>query len=506
MTATIPQRPAMAAVSVWRLSRTEVQVGTLVFLLSLVARFQTLLPGYSIDDFAPIVDDQPYPFAMLAAQGRALLYYLHLGLNALGASPTHSGPLSVVVLTLALVAVGVSACRLWGASGFPESLIVASLVALHPYQSEVFTFRTTGLYLAIPLGCSFAALITCTASRGRWILSLVLLVCSLSLYQIVLNYLIMSMIFSLAFHFSRMEAAGREFWPGFLSRLKLILAGTLIYYVSAYSISHLSGVALSDRAGFIGINALALRAKQVLDLYEMMFFRAEAMLPFATKVLLLITLGLPIGAYLVTALQNGTYASLRRVALSFALIFIVGLPLCIGMVLVLGAWWPVPRVLAQTGMFWAGSIAFVYRISRGPVQRAVLASVSLIIVSFIGISNHVFKDQLRVNMRDMATANRIVARVEALPEFTSTEYVVLSGGSYAYRSPITTMQGDMNISALFAAWSKLPVLNEVSGYAFQPASAGILVKANAFCETAPKWPAAGSVARIETGAVVCMEK
>jgi hypothetical protein len=109
-------------------------------------------------------------------------------------------------------------------------------------------------------------------------------------------------------------------------------------------------------------------------------------------------------------------------------------------------------------------------------------------------------------MRDLATANRMVGRIEALPDFAQIQYVVLSGGVYTFRSPLTTVQGDMNISALFAPWSKVPVINEISGYAFQPASADISAKADAFCATAPKWPAAGSVVKAGTAAVVCMEK
>ena len=61
----------------WWLSQTEARVGLSVLLLSLVARWQSLSPGYSIDDFAHVVDDKPYPFDKLAAQGRELTYFLH---------------------------------------------------------------------------------------------------------------------------------------------------------------------------------------------------------------------------------------------------------------------------------------------------------------------------------------------------------------------------------------------------------------------------------------------
>jgi hypothetical protein len=100
----------------------------------------------------------------------------------------------------------------------------------------------------------------------------------------------------------------------------------------------------------------------------------------------------------------------------------------------------------------------------------------------------------------------MVGRLEALPGFAQIQYVVLDGGNYAYQASITTMQGDMNVPALLAAWSKVPVINEVSGYAFQKVPADMFAKASVLCDTAPKWPAPGSVVKLEAVAVVCMAK
>ena len=506
MTVTTPSSSDVSEAGLFRLSQTEVRVGLSVLLLSLVARWQALSPGYSIDDFVQVLDDKPLSFGLLAAQGRALTYFLRLALGALGASPANSEPLSMMLLTLALVAAGLIVCRLWGIHGFAESLIVVSFIALHPYQSEMFTFKAAALYLAIPLGCSFAAILASTRSARCWIWSLVALVCSLCIYQAVLNYLAMALMFSVAFHLSRPAGSNPTFWPRLRSQLKLILGAVILYFVTAYAVSRISGVPLGTRTVFIGLNEIGSRINQAYELYKVLFFRPEPILPSGTKALLLLTLAFALGAYLVKALRRGAYSAVRRVALAFALILVAGLPLCVGVILVLGDWWPAPRVLAQTGMFWGGSLTLAYSLAQPLVRRIMLTSVVVIILSFIGISNHVFKDQLRVNMRDLATANRMVGRIEALPDFAQVQYVVLYGGSYRYCSPITTAQRDMNISALFAPWSKLPVINEVSGYAFQPVPGGIFVKANAFCETAPKWPATGSVVKLDTVAVVCREK
>jgi len=54
-----------------------------VLLLSVVARRQAPPRGYYIDDVGRILDDQPYVFGPLAAQGGVLV------LGALGASPAY---------------------------------------------------------------------------------------------------------------------------------------------------------------------------------------------------------------------------------------------------------------------------------------------------------------------------------------------------------------------------------------------------------------------------------
>jgi hypothetical protein len=245
---------------------------------------------------------------------------------------------------------------------------------------------------------------------------------------------------------------------------------------------------------------------QVCLLYRTMFLGSEPILPIGTKILLLLTAGFALGDYFVRAMRHGGYSALRRAAPAFACVLVAGIPPCVGMLLVLKEWWPVPRVLAQTGMFWGGSLALAYSLAQPLVRRILLAGIAVIIVSFAGIGDHVFEDQLRANMRDLATANRMVGRIEALPDFARVQYVVLDGGAWQYRSPLMTAQGDMNISALPVAWAKVPLINEVSGYAFQTAPETTRAKATAFCETAPKWPAAGSVVQFDATAVVCLGK
>ena len=447
----------------------------------------------------------PYFLRQLATQGRALVYLLNSALAALGAPAAHSQPLSQLLLTFVLVAVGLIVCRLWGTRGFAENFIVVSLVVLHPYQSEIFTFRSAALNLAIALGLAFGAILVCTRSTRYWIVSAVALVCSLSIYQVVLNYLGMALVFSLAFHLTRPAGSNPAFWPGLRSRLKLILTALIFYYAATYTVSRILGAALAARGAFIGTNEIAPRIDQIVALYKVILFQAEPVLPTATKALLLLTLAAAIAVHLVTSWRGRAYPALRRHALAFTLAVVAGLPLCAGVVLVLGEWWPVPRVLAQTGMLWGGSLALVYSMVQPIGRRLILAGLIVILVSFIGISNEVFNDQLRVNMRDLATASRIAGRIEALPDFAQVRYLAVSGGPWGYESPIWTAEGNLNVSAFSEPWSKVPLINEASGHAFKPAPRDMLEKANALCASKPKWPALESISKIDATVVVCMQ-
>ena len=60
-------------------------------------------------------------------------------------------------------------------------------------------------------------------------MGLVVLIGALSINQVVLNYLVMALMFSVAFHLSRPAGSTPTFWPGLRSQLKLILSAMILY-------------------------------------------------------------------------------------------------------------------------------------------------------------------------------------------------------------------------------------------------------------------------------------
>jgi hypothetical protein len=235
-----------------------------------------------------------------------------------------------------------------------------------------------------------------------------------------------------------------------------------------------------------------------------MFFLDEAILTVATKYLLIgaLVAGMVFALRNVFSRMGGPGVS--RFARAAGVALALGVPLCIGIQLLLHEWWPQPRVIAQTGMFWGGIFALTYHFSGRIGRRALLVFLTVVLVSFLGLNDRIFADQHRLNMRDLAKANRIMARIETLPDHARIRNVVILGGSWRYDQPIHTAQGDMNISAFSQDWSRLSILNEISGNDFHEPALPLKAKAVAYCETAQKWPEPGSVISIETTAVVCL--
>jgi hypothetical protein len=479
----------------WKLSPVELRVGAAAVGLSLVARWHALLPLYSADDYR-ILYDQGVSLPQFISQGRLPAFALQAALAGLGVTLPQGGVLGSLLLMVALAATGIAVCRLWGVGDrFAECAVAVLLIVLHPYQAEVFTFRVTPLFLAIPLLLSFAALLTCMRSRRHWLLALAAIVCSLGIYQVVLNYIAMALLFSVVFHLAAVDDRSRRFWRTLGSQVALVGAGIVASGALTWAASRISGIPLERRGGFIGFRDIGPRSQQVWAQLKVMFFGSEAVLPVATKLLLLALLAVMM-VYVIASERKAAPARAR----AFALAMVGGVPLCVGAVLVLQSWWPALRVLAQTGMFWGGMFALVCRLARPAGRRVLFAGLFVILFSFIGLNDVIFNDQLRLNMHDIQKANRIVARIEALPGFEQIQGVVISGGFWAYASPIRTIQG----SALYVPWSKVPLLNEATGYRFLVAPPDVTEKANGYCKDSSKWPAAQSVIKMDSFAVVCL--
>lgn len=172
-------------------------------------------------------------------------------------------------------------------------------------------------------------------------------------------------------------------------------------------------------------------------------------------------------------------------------------------------YWPVPRTMAHVGIFWAGCLVIAAGTAPRPwITRSLGVAAVVVLLSFIGVSQHIFDDQWRLNRRDQHKADRIVLRLEALPGFEGLRKVAFVGrsGWYPIGMP-RTQWGDMNTSAFGPFWSQVSLLREVSGY-----DTGWFIEpqeraaADGYCAQAEPWPAPGSVAIRGNLGIVCLAK
>jgi hypothetical protein len=480
------------------LSSAEVRVTVVALIASLIARWHAFAPAYSIDDYGLMTEGGSGLLSGAIAQGRSLVFLLRAALTSLGALPPHSFVLGSVIMHATLVGIAVFCCRLWGIQErFSIAAAASLLFVLHPYQAEIFTFKTAVLFVALALALAFLGLAAAASHGWRFGAGVLAFTAALMLYQAVLNYAAVAVLFGALIYFARGEAAW--FFRNVARRqITLIAVSVVLYFAATAAIASAAAVGMNERTELLRAGDIGTRIGVAGQQLQQMFTRPEPIMPRLPKLLL---------AFATAAAAVGALAASRhrgRTAAAIGVAVLIGAPLCLGVVLVLKQWWPVPRVFAHTGLMWAGMFALCAGSSAPVFRRIALGVAAVVVFSFIGTNNHVFSDQLRIQMRDVSKTNRILGRIEMLPDFRSLQGIVVHGGYWTYALPLATQQGDMNVSLLYPAWTKRPLMNEVSGYNFPPAPDAVAGKAAAWCTPEKKWPAAEAVTAIDNFAVVCL--
>ena len=484
---------------------TEARIAAGALLLCFVARFHALLPGYSIDDYRLFRGDLGEAEAERALRdGRALLQAMRVALSKIDALPPYSFVLGWFVLSAALIVAGILLARMWGVDRKPAAVLATVLVvALHPYQTELFTFHVMTLFVGIGLILSFLALALCVRSRSYWLASVVMLAASLSLYQVIINYMALAIVFAALFYWTTSEQDRTWIMGGLIPRISACFVAVVLYMIVNKLVAIVYQVPLHSRTQMVALSEIPTRLRLIVERLSVMFAIGEPVVPAGTKLLLLAFAAVWFAWAVTMAVRR---RQSWRNGLCLAAAMLAGVPLALGIIAVLKDWWPVPRVTSQISIFWAGAIAFCLIHSTGVVRRVLAVIAGIAIFAFIAGDNHIVLDQLRLNMRDIAKANRIIERLEALPDFPQLRGVIIHGGYWSYPLPLQTTEGDLNVSSLYAPKAKIPLLNEVSGYNFATAlpPPSIQKAVDAYCHDAPKWPAAQSVTSLESYGVVCL--
>ena len=492
-----------------KLSKNELIIMMVVVIATIVARGTNLFQlSYAVDDYQ-YMSNTSYGINLIR-EGRFGVALLAYFTELIDSPPPLSQTFYTLLYLTSFAWVGLIVCRIWKISQhFGLSLFVSLIITLHPYQAELFTFKVSAIFICAAIILAFLGFYISSNNKINLFYSVILVALSLSFYQIVLNYIFVSLCIAFLLALSRgfnNESANMEQTSSFVeltSKFITICGGTAVYLITNKVVLFCLNLKQYKRLHLIKFGEIPLRLSQLYQSASKTFFISEPVLPFSLKLILLIL-------FCWVILRQLTAVPSRTVKCYFVFL-LKFIPLCLitilgiyGVNLIVKDWWPVPRVLSAASFLWAGVTTMAFSSSYTTNIRLLFYGLmTIVIFGFILVNNHIFTDQLRINMRDIQKANRIVARLEANPEFSKIRRIAIDGSKWGFPLPILTNEGDMNMSAFGASISKLSILTEVSGYDFKKATLEDEKLAAEYCKATPKWPHPDSIIFNGELAIVC---
>ena len=478
-------------------SRADLARSGVVFLaIQIVAWFPRLVPGYFASDDLYFLNHPPNLETMVrqGRPGQAALFGL---LSALGADPVHAGTLLnwIAVGLLALVAVWL--LQIWEVRPGPVAVLCTALVFVHPNLAETFSFRFTPVFFALAMVLGLGGLLL--ARRGRWIPGGLLIAASFTVYQVTLNTLLTVLALGVVLDCVRGAAPARSVlrsWAGPAAVVGVAAVGYLV--VQRLATAVLGSSVQGDRSRFLSLDALPGR----IDSLAVVFRRVLGADPvLSTRLLHVLELLVLAGALAAVVASLGrrrrwSEAGLALLGVGVALVTVVGV------VALLAEFWPSPRVLTAAGVFWAGMLLVLGAGLGGRWHWLAGAAAAVLLLGYAGVDHRVASDQIRLNVRELALANRIVLRLESLPGWERLERVAIVGRGRAV--PGIPQEFDVNPSALSVEWSQVNLLREVSDRRLAEPTPEERERATRRCAGVEAWPSAASVAIEGPLGVVCL--
>lgn len=370
-----------------------------------------------------------------------------------------------------------------------------TLFVIQPNSAEIFTFPdvTLGVQLAFFLGAA-GLLLSFRKTPPATAAAAFLIFTSLSLYQLSANYVAAA----ICLRFAYRAATGDELKS--TVRAAIVFAVTMAIFLIAMKVTQgLADVPPTGRGVMIGLSDLPAFAENVAIAIQ------KAFLPYwINPATLYAAVAVAFfGAFALLA-HGMRHAGVGRTCL--AALAIAGAILCVAGVTAMAKQpWFVARVLSTTSVVLGGLALMGYCTTRSQWLRGILlVLVSVASLGYIATDNRIFFDMRRLYQWDVALTNRILARLETLPEFKEGLATIVYVGARPHSAPLPMAVNDMNTSALVASWSQAASFEQSTGYRLQRAPLAREVDlAAATCATSPRWPDQASVQIVDQVAIVC---
>lgn len=482
----------------------------IVLALTLLAKGGALLPGYAVDDYGASADGPGGLLVDVLEKGRVGHWLFLRIVMALQVEPNAAQIFFVSFSIAAYAFFGLAVARFWEVHGngwLPVA--AASIVANHPYTCEIFTFRVGVSLAAFVLALLSLLLFLASRPRRHLLLGAVVFALALLLYQIALHFALMIVLMGAAIALCRHlqnRPARRPLLENRNIRLLLfIVFGGILYVLAGVLFGRLIGI---DNVyfGILPPSGILPRLAEATAYILKTFARPNVLVPPAIQV----TFGLVVGCLMIGLIRVASRQPVRgsSFGLAVCIVLLLGCALLwsIGVFLFIEGWWPVPRSMAHVGIFWAGCLVLAaLTMPLRSVTVGLSAAAVVTLISFVGVNEHILNEQHRLNRRDLLQADRIIARLEALPGFDAIRRVAFVGGRAWYPIGLQRTQwGDLNISAFGTPWSQVNLLREASGYnLLWSKDPQETAAAEAYCAGAEPWPAQGSVALRGDVAFIC---
>jgi hypothetical protein len=483
----------------------------LIFAISLIARGGVLGRGFAIDDYSVSYDIDSSAYSTFFSQGRFLHAALFGVIDMMGVNASDTYIAFGVLALLLHAAFIVSILRFVGVDKVPAAGLVGALIAVHPYGTEIFTFRMglpgycAGLLFSI---IALEAIIRYPSRLRARFTAFSAVLAMVFTYQVFVNYLLVTGLFTWAFG----EIAPRDRRD--LNRERtLILAAVTVCAIAVLmavmgSLSALGIVSTESRAQMIPLDMVPQRLSEMYATLWVIYLASEPVMPAWLKALLWVLLGLSVLAIARSDSQGIRKSRQLTKAVGLILVAAVLVPLSLGVIIFFQEWWASYRVVAHLAVM-GGLVLIIGDYCAGQGQSRAVArfqtmSRGLVLFVFVLMSNQIFADQHKLNAWDMMTATRLVGRLEELPEFQAIRYVYVGGGWGGYPAGLRTAGGNLNVSELAVRWGKARLLVAASGYRFQRALGEREARGENWCKTAPTWPDRGSIKVEGDLAIICL--
>jgi hypothetical protein len=329
-------------------------------------------------------------------------------------------------------------------------------------------------------------------------------------YQVALNFFIVLAVFTLVFdlHHRLRGASGPaqvpDPWRGFAATVGTAIAAAALYFLLASA---------TQGSGHVDARASTIELNQVNERFNLLFnvlqshFILESAFPgalvpphlrFALWALLLAAIAAPL-------LDRDRPLAVRLGgSVSLVVAAFCGLVFSVGILLVSKILWLPPRVFMPVGLVWAAVFLFVSMWSGPRLRFGSLLVAWIIAFGFVAKHQQIFVDQWRVNMRDRAAVQAMVASLHQNHSWPEVTHVTVLGGAWNYESGIPTAAGNQSISAFSQPWSIPAIFTEVTGRKFSAPTPEQRAVAVEFCDTAAPRRMEFKTAILDNLAVVCV--